>query len=147
MTYARNYGIMNGENDRKCPGAIIAVDFDGTLCKECYPQIGEANKDLISVLQQLQKENCKLVLWTCRCGKLLEEAVQWCFLHGLVFDAVNENVPEILEYYGSDSRKIYADLYIDDKACHLEEGAVGGWHEQIWLWRRRRGYELQDRAI
>jgi len=126
---------------------IIAVDFDGTLCKECYPNIGEANKRLIDTLRQLQSDGCKIILWTCRCGQRLEEAVQWCFFNGLIFDAINENVPEIIEYYGSDSRKIFADIYIDDKACCLQEDGDGGWYEQIWRWRRYRGYDLQNRAI
>ena len=55
--------------------------------------------------------------WTCRCGNQLEEAVEWCRKWELEFDAVNENLPEIIERYGSDGRKIYADVYIDDKSC------------------------------
>ena len=117
---------------KKC--GIIAVDFDGTLCKESYPGIGEPNLALITMLLQLQKEGCRIILWTCRCGKLLEEAVQWCREYGLLFDEVNRNLPEIVEYYGSDSRKIYADIYIDDKAYHFQEGTLGGWYEKIWLW-------------
>ena len=53
----------------------------------------------------------------CRCGDLLEEAVAWCRMFGLEFDAVNENVAQTLEQYGTESRKISADVYIDDKAC------------------------------
>lgn len=96
---------------------IIAVDFDGTLCADRYPQMGAPNLELIRLLKELQKEGCLLVLWTCRCGRELERAVNWCREFGLVFDKVNENTDEILEKYGSDSRKIYADVYIDDKAC------------------------------
>lgn len=59
----------------------------------------------------------RIILWTCRCGRKLEQAVQWCEEFGLEFDKVNRNTDEILEKYGSDSRKIYADVYIDDKAC------------------------------
>lgn len=98
-------------------GRIIAVDFDGTLCMDSYPGIGIPNMPLIEMLKSLQKEECKIILWTCRCGKRLEEAVRWCQTFGLIFDKINENTDEILEEYGSDSRKIYADVYIDDKAC------------------------------
>ncbi len=96
---------------------IIAVDFDGTLCGECYPEIGAPNLPLIYLLKQLQLQGRKVILWTCRCGERLEDAVAWCEQLGLQFDAVNENVPEILEQYGMESRKISADVYIDDKSC------------------------------
>lgn len=96
---------------------IIAVDFDGTLCTDCYPEIGVPNLPLISLLIQLRRQKKQLILWTCRCGEALEEAVQWCGTFGLEFDAVNENVPETLKRYGTESRKISADVYIDDKAC------------------------------
>ena len=96
---------------------IIAIDFDGTLCDECFPSIGEPNYPLIGTLKELQRCGKRLILWTCRAGQQLEEAVDWCQHHGLIFDAVNENLPEIIELYGSDSRKITADLYIDDKAA------------------------------
>ena len=103
--------------NRKEEFYIIAVDFDGTLCTENYPYIGLPNVPLIQLLQDLKKRGKKLILWTCRCGKELEDAVRWCERMDLQFDAVNENVPEIIEKYGSDSRKIYADVYIDDKSC------------------------------
>ncbi len=96
---------------------IIAVDFDGTLCSECYPEIGAPNLPLIFMLKQQQCQGVKLILWTCRCGERLEEALLWCAGQGLSFDAVNKNVPETLEAYGTEARKISADVYIDDRAC------------------------------
>ncbi len=95
---------------------IIAVDFDGTLCEDCYPNIGEANIRLILALQSRQEMGDRLILWTCRAGEYLEAAVEWCGDYGLYFDAVNDNVPEVLERWGNNSRKVTADLYIDDKA-------------------------------
>ena len=94
---------------------IIAVDFDGTLCKNEYPGIGKANDALLCYLHQEKKFGSKVILWTCRVGERLEEAVRWCKEHGLEFDAVNENLPEVIAFHGGDSRKIYADYYIDDK--------------------------------
>lgn len=96
---------------------IIAVDFDGTLCSECYPGIGIPNLPLIYLLIRLRQQGKKVILWTCRCGEPLEEAKEWCRALGLEFDAVNENVAETFEKYGTESRKISADVYIDDKAC------------------------------
>lgn len=96
---------------------IIAVDFDGTLCESSYPEIGQANIPLIKDLIGKKESGDKLILWTCRAGEDLDNAVEWCRGHGLVFDRVNENLPEIVELWGNDSRKITADIYIDDKAA------------------------------
>lgn len=95
---------------------IIAVDFDGTLCDECWPEIGAPNLKLIGELIYRKSLGNKVILWSCRAGERLEQAVEWCNSYGLMFDAVNDNIPEIIEKYGSNSRKITADIYIDDKA-------------------------------
>lgn len=95
---------------------IIAVDFDGTLCENAYPEIGNANFYLILQLKGRQAMGDKLILWTCRAGEALDRAVEWCEGYGLHFDAINDNLPETLEKYGSNSRKITADIYLDDRA-------------------------------
>lgn len=95
---------------------VIAVDFDGTLCRSMWPAIGKPNLFLISSLKGKQSNGNKLILWTCREGKLLDDAVKWCKSFGLEFDAVNENLPEYIEKYGGNPRKIHADMYIDDKS-------------------------------
>ena len=95
---------------------IYAVDFDGTLCRYAWPGIGEQNWKLINFLKGRQKMGDRLILWTCRCGDKLNEAVKWCHDRDLKFDAINENLPEIIDSFEFDSRKIFADYYIDDKA-------------------------------
>lgn len=97
---------------------IIAVDFDGTLCTDKYPEIGSPARGLINLLKSRKEAGDKLILWTCRVGERLQEAVGWCSQSGLEFDAVNENLPEMIEYFGQDTRKIHADVYIDDKAVN-----------------------------
>ena len=94
---------------------IIAVDFDGTLCENQWPDIGDANEELISYLKKQQEDGSKIILWTCRTGELLQQAIEWCSEWGVLFDAVNENLPETIELFGNDTRKISADMYIDDK--------------------------------
>lgn len=94
---------------------VIAVDFDGTLCKDKFPSIGRANGKLINDLIRAREKGDKVILWTCRAGDQLEDAVRWCEAQGLVFDAVNENLKEHIEMYGGDTRKVFADVYIDDK--------------------------------
>ena len=100
---------------------IIAVDFDGTLCYSSWPDVGEPNTALISYLKEWRRLGNKLILWTCRAGDALELAVNWCSSLDLEFDAINDNLPEIVELYGNNSRKITCDLYIDDKACMPDE--------------------------
>lgn len=94
---------------------IIAVDFDNTLAKTDFPTILKPNEPLIRHLINQQRLGNKVILWTCRCGEDLDAAVEWCKEQGLVFDAVNDNVPEAITAFGDNSRKIYADYYIDDK--------------------------------
>ena len=95
-------------------GIIIAVDFDGTLCKNCWPDIGEPNYELIDYLRDCHYSGAKLILWTCREGELLDKAVAWCEEMGLLFDAVNDNISESIKKYGGNCRKVSADIYIDD---------------------------------
>lgn len=95
---------------------VFGVDFDGTLSFGQWPGCGPANDGLIDFLIKRQISGDKLILWTCREGNDLEVAVEWCKQMGLVFDAVNDNLPEVIEKYGCNSRKISCDFYIDDKA-------------------------------
>ena len=92
---------------------IVAVDFDGTLALDSqYPNIGRFNTRLYEALMELKDIGWSIVLWTCREGKELREAVEWCKMNGLEFDAINENPPEV----SFKSRKVVADMYIDDNA-------------------------------
>lgn len=95
---------------------IIAVDFDGTLCYSNWPELGEPNRPLIEYLKKWRASGNKLILWTCRAGEALEVAVSWCRDQQLEFDAVNDNIPEIIEMYGNNSRKVTCDYYVDDRA-------------------------------
>lgn len=99
---------------------IYAVDFDGTLnlTDESYPSLGRPNKELFYILKELQKRGNKIILWTCRTGAALDAAVYFCEGYGLKFDAVNENLPEVIEEHRSDPRKIGYDVLIDDRVIH-----------------------------
>lgn len=97
---------------------IYAVDFDGTLCENAWPGIGEPNHLLIRSLISLRLRGDKLILWTCRTGDKLNEAIEWCKTQGLEFDAINENLPEIIAAFDGESRKIFANVYIDDLAVN-----------------------------
>lgn len=105
-------------NDEHIP--VYAIDFDGTLCEKAYPGIGEPKQIVIDRVKKLKDIGYLLILWTCRSGERLKEAIVWCELQGLVFDAVNENLQSEIEAWGTDPRKVAADYYVDDRAIPIE---------------------------
>lgn len=102
----------------------IAVDFDGTIVENKYPKIGKPKLFAFETLLQLQKDGHLIILWTFRSGRQLDEAVEFCRSNGLEFYAVNKNYPEE-KFDSTISRKIDADIYIDDKNL----GGFPGWSE------------------
>ena len=100
----------------------IAVDFDGCLCENKWPDIGKANQHIINALLHHQARGDKIILWTCREGHALEAAVMWCLNRGLRFDAVNDNLPGHKAKYGNNCRKVYADEYWDDRSVIVRAG-------------------------
>lgn len=105
----------------------IAVDFDGTLCVDRFPEIGEPKSTVISFIRRQAAAGAKIILHTCRENgtrrNLLDEAVEWCAAQGVPLFAVNENPdsPYPAQYGTPKSRKVYADLYIDDRATGPEK--------------------------
>lgn len=104
---------------------IIAVDFDGTLTTGRYPEIGSAKPYAVECMKQLKEDGHYLILWTCRKGERLEEAINWMLEKDIPFDRVNAHEPNNLARYGSDTRKVYAHCYIDDK----QVGGLPPWPE------------------
>lgn len=90
---------------------IIAVDFDETLKIN-----GEPNTALFARLINVQRGGAILILWTCRAGDSLHEAVQYCAERGLRFNCINDNCADTVRKFGYNPRKVFADVYIDDKA-------------------------------
>lgn len=122
---------------------LIAVDFDGTIVEHKYPAIGSEIPFAIETLKKLQAERHKLILWSVREGKLLEEAVEFCRQRGLEFYAVNRDYPE--EEKGQNnhySRKLKADLFIDDRNL----GGLPDWGTIYEMVTKKLSYEdLLDR--
>ncbi len=102
----------------------IAIDFDGTIVEDQYPEIGKAKLFAFETLLKLQDKGHRLILWTYRNGTPLEKAVQFCKNNGVVFYAVNKSFPEE-EFDPNFSRKINADIFIDDRNL----GGLVGWGE------------------
>lgn len=102
---------------------IIAVDFDGVLCENAFPKIGRPNYGVISLIREFIDNGHEVVLWTVRNGEELTAAVDWCGERGLHFCNVNGPAPsneaEYKDKYPTQSRKIYADIYIDDHSLEF----------------------------
>lgn len=93
---------------------IFAVDFDGTLCEDLWPDIGKPNVALIEYLKERRDCGDRVILYTMREGEKLDAAVNWCKQQGLYFDAVNDNLPDIRGFFGNNPRKVFANYYFDD---------------------------------
>jgi len=107
---------------------VIAIDFDGTIVEDAFPKVGKARIFAFETMKRLQKDGHRLILWTYRSGSKLEDAVAFCKDNGITFYAVNQSFPEE-KYDDSVSRKIYADIYIDDRNI----GGILGWGEVYQL--------------
>lgn len=102
----------------------IAIDFDGTIVEHAFPEIGKELPFAIHTLKALQAKGHRLILWTFRAGEHLDAAINYCTDRDLEFYAVNKNYPEE-KFDQSISRKILADLYIDDRNL----GGLPPWNE------------------
>lgn len=118
-------------------GIRIAVDFDGTIVEHEYPAIGKEKLFAFQTLKELEKRGARLILWTFRSGKELDEAVEYCRKNGIDFYAVNNNYPEEV-FDGTTSRKIDADIYIDDRNI----GGFPGWSA---IWQILTPFELEQK--
>jgi len=103
---------------------VIAVDFDGTIVEDCYPEIGEPKIFAFETLIEIQKNNHQLILWTTRIGERLEEAVAFCKKNGVEFYAVNASYPEE-KFENTASRKINSEVFVSEKNI----GGMPGWGE------------------
>lgn len=121
---------------------IIAVDFDGTIVEHKYPAIGREIPFAIETLKKLRDDRHKLILWSVREGELLQEAVDFCKERGLEFYAVNKDYPEEEKEHKHYSRKLKADLFIDDRNL----GGLPDWGTIYEMVSKRLSYEdLMDR--
>lgn len=99
---------------------VYAVDFDGTLCVNEFPDIGAPRHEIIEFIKNRRAGGDRIILWTCRSGRTLDEAVAWCASMGLEFDAVNDNLADNIALHNNNSRKVSADFYIDDRNLYFD---------------------------
>lgn len=102
------------ESIMKQSAKIYSFDFDGTIVQNKYPEIGEPISEVIRFIQRVKADGNYIILNTMREGKYLNQAVDYCRDNGIVFDAVNDNLPHMKDYFKNNPRKIFANYYIDD---------------------------------
>jgi len=93
---------------------IIAIDFDGTIVEEKYPEVGSLRPHAADIIQQLKTDGHFVIIWTCRAGKPLNDAVDFLNKNNVPFDAVNTHEPNNILVYGMGAKKVYADVYVDN---------------------------------
>ena len=120
----------------------VAVDFDGTIVENDYPQLGKPMLFAFETLKELQKRGFTLILWTIRTGKLLDEAVEFCRQNGVEFYAINQNHPEEV-FDSSLPRKIEVDVFIDDRNL----GGFPGWEKVFSMLCPNEPYELSQKKV
>ena len=107
-------------DEKKLFPSILAVDFDGTLVENQFPGIGKPDHVIAGAVRAYKDMGWKIILWTCRTDEMLQDAVDFCKEQlGIEFDAVNDNLPEVQQYFGGNTRKVFANLYWDDRNAVL----------------------------
>lgn len=96
-------------------GLIITIDYDGTIVHDDYPRPGTLKLNAKEVINRLHEEGHHIIIWTCRIYKPLEDAIKLLEDNGIFYRQVNEHHPKMIIKYGNDTRKVFADIYVDDK--------------------------------
>lgn len=104
---------------------IIAIDFDGTICRGSYPAIEGQQPYAREIINRLHADGHYLIIWTCRTRDHLTEAINWLLEQDIRFHRVNAGNPDNIAMYGDEGKKIFAHVYIDDKNL----GGFPGWME------------------
>ncbi len=113
---------------------IIAIDFDGTLHTGEWPSIGEPMPYAADTLRRLRDDGHYLIIWSCREGAPQTAMVNWLLENRIPFDRLNDHHPEIAKKYGYAARKVFADLYLDDKQL----GGLPDWETILGMVRAMR---------
>jgi hypothetical protein len=121
----------------------LAIDFDGTIVEDAYPGIGKAKIFAFDTLKKFQSEGYRLILWTYRHGKTLDEAIEFCKKNGVEFYAINSSFEGEFFELESQSRKIDADLFIDDRNL----GGFPGWGEIYQIVTERIEFRVEGKEI
>ena len=94
---------------------VISIDFDGVIVSNRYPSIGVLRNDTKETLDKWNNQGHTIVINTCRAGRYATEALQFLMENSIPFHYFNANPQQLIDKCGTDTRKISADIYFDDK--------------------------------
>ena len=99
---------------KSCRSLIYGIDFDGTIVEEKFPVVGKPKMEVIDFIRRLKRAGHRWILITMREEKYLDDALSFLAMYDILPDGVNDNLPDRVEMWGNNPRKVYADIYIDD---------------------------------
>ena len=94
---------------------FILSHFQHPTAASHFPPCGTIKPNAKEVINELYDAGHEIIIWTCRCDEPAEMAKQFLDGHGIKYHKFNEHMDRLIEQYGNDTRKIWADIYIDDK--------------------------------
>lgn len=111
---------------------IIAIDFDGVIAEINNNYVpgtpnapGKLVKDADKYIRQLYNDGHQIIIWTCRGGQNLYLAEQFLSDHNIPYNRINDNVESHYNRFKHNTRKVHADIYIDDNQI----GGIPSWEE------------------
>ncbi len=96
------------EEYEKYGSLVVAFDFDNTVYD--YHNMGWQFDSMISLLKSLKDIGCYLIIFTA--NQDIDFVKDYCKSNKIPYDGINENPP----FYKSNSRKIYYNALLDDRA-------------------------------
>lgn len=110
--------VAEEETEKKAP--VVAVDLDGTLAEydewKGEDHFGALRRGAKKALENFRNSGYTIIINTCRGD--VAKIRKWLEDNDLPFDHINEN-PDQPD--GVNPAKIFADVYIDDKAINAKE--------------------------
>ena len=115
----------------------LAIDFDNTIAKTDYPHIKKIKRNAVKYINKLYDKGCLIIINTCRANGEKDIMCKFLTNVGLKYHYINENDPVRIRHYRTDTRKISADIYIDDKNL----GGIPSWK---WIYKLIKDKYLND---
>lgn len=96
----------------------VAIDFDGTIVENIFPEIGAIKKNVVDKMKEWYEQGHTIIIWTCRTDQYAEGARKFLDDNEIPYHYFNENPTSPL---GDWCRKIFADVYLDDRALNVDD--------------------------
>lgn len=100
---------------------VVAIDFDGTIVENEYPNIGPLKENAIRCIRLLKEIGCNIIITSCRTNTIIHPNLAERLTQVKIMKAFLErnNIP-FDEIDNGTQGKVDADVYIDDRAVRFE---------------------------